>query len=43
MWLKAQNYNIKYATFVREFVNHSTIYNFDFILFYNRTDSESLK
>ena len=48
---ESQNYNTKYATFVREFVNHSTIHYFDFVLFYNnpdkyriqRTESESLK
>ncbi len=48
---ESQQYTTRYATFVREFVNHSTIHYFDFVLFYNnpdkykiqRTDSESLK
>ena len=48
---ESQQYTTRYATFVREFVNHSTIHYFDFVLFYNnpdkykiqRTESESLK
>ena len=48
---ESQQYTTRYASFVREFVNHSTIHYFDFVLFYNnpdkykiqRTESESLK
>ena len=48
---ESQQYTTRYASFVREFVNHSTLHYFDFVLFYNnpdkykiqRTESESLK